>query len=104
MSTESEHNFGLLVQEAEPELKEPPQYKVLLMNDDYTPMDFVIEVLQQFFSLDHTAAVKVMLDVHTKGKGVCGTYTSEIAETKVQQVNDYARASEHPLLCTMEPA
>ena len=78
-------------------------YSVLLLNDDYTPMEFVVDVLERFFRLDRNAATRVMLEVHTRGKGVCGTYTFEIAETKVAQVSNYAREHQHPLLCTMDP-
>lgn len=84
-------------------VKLPRKYKVLLLNDDYTPMDFVVEVLKQFFHLNEAIARTIMLDVHIQGKGVCGTYTREIAETKVVMVNDFARQHEHPLLCSMEP-
>lgn len=93
---------GLAVEESKPELKRPPMYKVVLLNDDYTPMDFVVHVLESFFAKDRTTATKIMLSVHTEGKGVCGRYTRDVAETKVQQVNDYARSHQHPLLCTME--
>jgi ATP-dependent Clp protease adaptor protein ClpS len=95
---------GLAVQEARPRLKRPPLYKVILINDDYTPMDFVVHILEVFFSLDRQNATRVMLEVHTRGKGVCGIFTHEIAETKVAQVNGYAREHQHPLLCTMEKA
>ncbi len=94
----------LAVQEAEPQLKQPPLYKVVLLNDDYTPMEFVVLILEKFFNLNRELAVNIMLNIHTKGKGVCGTYTREIAETKVAQVNEFSRENEHPLLCTMEPA
>jgi ATP-dependent Clp protease adaptor protein ClpS len=76
----------------------------LLLNDDYTPMEFVVEVLEQVFGLDRSNATRVMLEVHTRGKGVCGVFTYEIAETKVAQVMAYARQQQHPLLCTMEEA
>ena len=82
--------------------KKPSMYKVLMLNDDYTPMEFVVEVLQKIFSLDRTTATRIMLEVHTKGKGVCGVYTYEIAETKVAQVTGLAQQHQHPLLCTME--
>src|SRR5690554_302254 len=85
-------------------LTPPSQYQVLLNNDDYTPMDFVIEVLVRFFKLDQEAATDVMLKVHYQGKAICGVYSAEIAETKVVQVNQYAREHQHPLLCTMEQA
>lgn len=78
------------------------QYRVLLVNDDYTPMDFVVVVLQRFFAMTSHKAVNVMLDVHRHGSGICGIYTRDIAETKVAQVNKYARLNEHPLLCKME--
>ena len=95
---------GLAVQEAKPKLKKPPLYKVLLLNDDYTPMEFVVHVLEQFFSMDRPTATRIMLEVHTRGHGVCGVYTHDIAETKVEHVNSYARENQHPLLCTMEAA
>tara|TARA_A100001037_G_scaffold7707_1_gene7655 strand:+ start:479 stop:805 length:327 start_codon:yes stop_codon:yes gene_type:complete len=98
------HDDGVVVEEAKPKLKKPPLYNVVLLNDDYTPMEFVVHVLEQFFSLDRETAVRVMLHVHTQGKGVCGTFSREIAETKVAQVNDYSRENQHPLLCTMEYA
>ncbi|MEP7703111.1 ATP-dependent Clp protease adapter ClpS [Paraglaciecola sp. 25GB23A] len=82
----------------------PPMYKVLLNNDDYTPMDFVIEVLMRFFNLDGEKANQIMLTVHYRGRAVCGIYTAEIAETKVMQVTRYAKQHQHPLMCTMEQA
>jgi ATP-dependent Clp protease adaptor protein ClpS len=93
---------GLVVEEAAPKLKRPPLYQVLLLNDDYTPMEFVVELLERIFGLDRVNATRVMLEVHTHGRGVCGVYTFEIAETKVAQVMAYARQHQHPLLCTME--
>jgi ATP-dependent Clp protease adaptor protein ClpS len=95
-------DHGLATAEAKPRLKRPPLYRVILLNDDYTPMEFVVEVLQKIFSLDRTTATRIMLEVHTKGKGVCGVYTYEIAETKVAQVTGLAQQHQHPLLCTME--
>jgi ATP-dependent Clp protease adaptor protein ClpS len=86
----------------ETKLVPPSMYNVLLHNDDYSPMDFVIDVLQRFFRLDHEAATGVMLNVHYKGIGVCGIFTAEIAETKVMQVLQYAKENQHPLKCTME--
>lgn len=100
----TDHDDGTVVQESKPKLKRPPLYKVILLNDDYTPMEFVVHVLEVFFSLNRELATRIMLQVHTEGKGVCGTYTREIAETKVAQVNNYARENQHPLLCTMEKA
>lgn len=101
---ESQKDQGLALEEARPEVKLPPMYRVILINDDYTPMDFVIEILQTFFTMSHDRATQVMLHVHTRGKGVCGVFTHEIAETKVALVNDYSRQSEHPLMCTLEKA
>lgn len=85
-----------------PKTKKPSMYRVLLLNDDYTPMDFVIEILEKFFDKSHQEATEVMLSVHNKGVGVCGIYTYEIAETKVTQVMDHARQQQHPLQCTLE--
>ena len=84
--------------------KKPSQFKVLLLNDDYTPMEFVVMVLKRFFQMDLEAATRVMLHVHQKGVGVCGVFTYEIAETKVNQVMDFARQNSHPLQCTLEKA
>lgn len=95
-------NDGVALQEAKPKLKRPPMYKVILLNDDYTPMEFVVHILQAFFGIDRENATHIMLNVHTKGKGVCGVYTRDIAETKVAQVNEYSQQNGHPLLCTME--
>ena len=86
------------------QVKPPSMYKVILNNDDYTPMDFVIDVLQTFFSMDLEKASQLMLAVHYEGKAICGTFTAEVAETKVAQVMMYARENEHALLCTMEKA
>ncbi len=83
-------------------MAKPPMYQVVLLNDDYTPMEFVVDVLQQFFKMTSGQATQVMLHVHTKGKGMCGLFTREVAETKVTQVNGYARSNQHPLLCVME--
>ena len=85
-------------------LQPPSMYKVVLNNDDYTRMEFVVEIFQRFFRMNLQQATEVMLAVHYQGKGVCGIYTAEIAETKVAQVNEYAREYQHPLLCTMEQA
>src|SRR6187402_3970150 len=95
---------GLVVEEAAPEVKQPPLYSVVLLNDDYTPMEFVVEVLERFFRMDRETATRVMLEVHVKGKGVCGVFTYEIAETKVAQVMTYSRDNQHPLMCTLEQA
>ena len=84
--------------------KKPSQYRVLLLNDDYTPMEFVVMVLKRFFRMDMEQATRVMLHVHQKGVGVCGVFTYEVAETKVNQVMDFARQNQHPLQCTLEKA
>jgi ATP-dependent Clp protease adaptor protein ClpS len=99
-----ERESGLAVQQARPKLRRPPLFKVLLLNDDYTPMEFVVQVLEVFFSMNREKATQIMLHVHTRGVGVCGVYTRDIAETKVLQVNDYSRSHQHPLMCTMEEA
>ena len=93
---------GLAVEESRPQVKRPPLYRVVLLNDDYTPMEFVVEVLELIFAMDRQKATRVMLEVHTRGKGVCGVFTYEIAETKVAQVGAYAQQHQHPLLCTLE--
>lgn len=93
----------LIVEEVRTKLKRPPLYKVILINDDFTPMDFVVEILGKFFAMQHEKAIEIMLQVHMQGKGVCGIFTRDIAETKVEQVNIYSRQHEHPLLCMMEP-
>ncbi|HHH35774.1 MAG TPA: ATP-dependent Clp protease adapter ClpS [Gammaproteobacteria bacterium] len=100
-----DHDNGeLATEESRPKLKKPPLYKVLLLNDDYTPMDFVVEILTRYFHMSEEKATQVMLHVHTRGVGVCGVFTREIAETKVAQVTEHARENQHPLLCTMEKA
>lgn len=100
VNVDHEKQLEAVKQRVEP----PAMYKVLLNNDDYTPMDFVVEVLMRFFNLDPEKANQIMLTVHYRGKAVCGIYTAEIAETKVMQVNQYARKNQHPLLCSMEQA
>jgi ATP-dependent Clp protease adaptor protein ClpS len=80
----------------------PPFYKVLILNDDFTPMDFVVQVLQTFFYMDREQATRIMLQVHTQGRGVCGVYTKDVAATKVEQVLQFARSHQHPLQCVME--
>ncbi len=103
-NTDNQHDDSLALQEAKPKLKRPPMYKVILINDDYTPMEFVVHILEVFFGQDRENATRIMLEVHTSGKGVCGIYTHEIAETKVSQVNLYSKENQHPLLCTLEKA
>ncbi len=83
-------------------VKKPSMYTVLMVNDDYTPMEFVVQVLERFFSKAHEDAIRIMLQVHQRGVGICGVYTYEVAETKVTQVIDFARKNEHPLQCTLE--
>ncbi len=97
---EDEH--GVAVAKSLPETKRPQMYKVMLLNDDYTPMDFVTLVLKRFFHKTTEQATKVMLQVHYEGQGTAGIYTCEVAETKVALVNDYSRLNEHPLMCVME--
>ena len=101
-STPGNDDLESAVQEEKPKLKRPPLYRVVLINDDYTPMEFVVEVLETVFGMERSKATRVMLEVHTKGKGICGTYSFEIAETKVAQVTSIAQQQQHPLLCTME--
>ena len=100
--SERHTNLDLAVAEARPRLKKPPLYRVVLLNDDFTPMEFVVEVLEGIFGMPRTRATQVMLEVHTKGKGVCGVFGFEIAETRVAQVMSIAERQQHPLLCTME--
>lgn len=95
-------NESTTIERLETKLVPPSMYNVLLHNDDYTPMDFVIDVLQRFFHLDNENATEVMLNVHYKEVGICGTFSAEIAETKVIQVTNYAKQNEHPLRCSME--
>jgi ATP-dependent Clp protease adaptor protein ClpS len=102
--TDIEHHdgFELAVEEAQPKVKPPPLYRVVLLNDDFTPMEFVVDILESVFGMERTRATQVMLEVHTKGKGICGVFNHEIAETKVAQVTGIANQHQHPLLCTME--
>ena len=95
---------NILLETAKSKVKPPKRYQVVLLNDDYTPMDFVIDVLQRFFGLDEAKAAAIMLSVHHDGKGICGVFSREIAEMKVQQVNGFARANNHPLMCQLEVA
>lgn len=101
-SDANEFDGNLAVLEAKPKLKRPPMYKVVLLNDDYTPMDFVVEILEIFFAMSREKATSIMLTVHIHGKAVCGVYTRDIAETKAAQVNQYAKEHQHPLLCEIE--
>lgn len=100
--TQGDDASGLAIEESRPELKAPPRYRVVMFNDDYTPMDFVVEVLEGIFNHNREVATKIMLTVHTHGKAVCGVFTRDVAETKAEQVNQYARECQHPLLCEIE--
>ena len=92
----------LAVEQAKPALKMPSMYQVIMYNDDYTPMEFVVEILESFFNMDREKSTQIMLAVHTQGKAICGVFTRDIAETKVTQVNQYSCDNEHPLLCGMD--
>ena len=100
--SDPEHEDGLLVVPEKPALKRPSMYQVLMLNDDYTPMDFVVEVLERFFAMNEEKATQVMLAVHTQGRAVCGVFTKDIAETKVALVNQYSAECDHPLLCELQ--
>lgn len=102
--SQQEYDDNLAVAEAKPKLKKPSMYQVVLLNDDYTPMEFVVEILESFFNHDRIKATQVMLNVHNNGKGICGVFTKDVAETKVMLVNQYSRESQHPLLCELEKA
>ncbi len=91
-----------VVVKTRPKTKKPDMYKVLMLNDDYTPMEFVVYVLERFFNMSHPRATQIMLHVHRRGVGICGVFTYEVAETKVHQVMEFAREHQHPLQCTME--
>lgn len=108
MSNEQDQDWHdenqLVVAPSKPALKQPPKYRVLMLNDDYTPMDFVIEVLESLFSMATDNATRTMMQVHTEGQAPCGIYTFEIAEAKVEQANSYAQSHGHPLQCTLEEA
>ena len=95
--------LGTVTLEKKPEVKEPPLFQVVLLNDDYTPMEFVVFVIQKVFGYEHGRATEIMLSVHNKGKGVCGIFSKEIAEMKCNEINNLAQAHEHPLLSEIEP-
>lgn len=103
MSDKQQYLEGPVVQEVRPKLQKPRLYKVILLNDDYTPMEFVVVVLERFFQKNREDATRIMLHVHQRGVGICGIYPCEIAETKVRQVLSFAKENRHPLQCTMEP-
>ena len=98
----TKHQDSSLLEAKRAQIKPPPLYKVLLLNDDFTPMEFVVLVLMKFFSMDRERATQIMLKVHTEGRGVCGVYPRDVAATKVAQVADFARENQHPLACVME--
>ena len=104
MSQQSDDDDTVLLEKTKPKLKKPPLFKVVLLNDDYTPMEFVVLILENIFNHDREQATQIMLHVHKLGKGICGVFTKDIAETKVIQVNSYARENKHPLMCEMEEA
>ncbi len=102
MGTEQDGRDGTILETRKAEVKPPPMFKVMLLNDDYTPMEFVVLVLQKFFTLSRESATQVMLKVHREGRGICGVYPKDIAKTKVEQVLAFAQKHQHPLQCVME--
>ena len=98
-----DHSGAALVERVKPKLRKPRLYRVVMLNDDYTPMEFVVHVLEDFFNMNREMATRVMLKVHTEGRAVCGVFTRDIAETKAEQINQYSLENEHPLLCQIEP-
>jgi len=103
MSLAPDGDIGLAPEEVDEAVRPPPMYQVILLNDDFTPMEFVVAVLERVFRMPHARAMQVMLDVHQKGQAVCGVYTREVAETKVSLVIELARDNDHPLQCVAEP-
>ena len=93
---------GVAVQESKPDLAPPPMFQIVMLDDDFTPMEFVVDVLQMFFGMNREKATQIMLTVHTQGKASCGTFTKDVAETKVAQVIKFARENQHPLMCEVE--
>ncbi len=102
-NNENDTGLGVITLEDEPQLKEPPLFQVVLLNDDFTPMEFVVYAIQKVFGYEHERATQIMLSVHTKGKGVCGIFPKEIAEMKCAEMNNLAQINEHPLLTEIEP-
>lgn len=102
--THTDGDSGVAVETIKPQLKRPPMYSVVMINDDYTPMEFVVDVLLRFFNKSPEQATQIMLTVHTKGSAVCAVYTRDVAETKAALVNQYARDCQHPLMCEITPA
>ena len=103
-NTPDENHDLQVIEQTRPKIAQPSLYKVILLNDDYTPMEFVIDILARFFNHDEEQATQIMLAVHTQGKGVCGIYTKDVAETRAMQVNQHSRQHKHPLLCEVESA
>ncbi|WP_459618200.1 ATP-dependent Clp protease adapter ClpS [Bordetella sp. 2513F-2] len=103
MSSTLDTQRDQVVEKAPARTAPPPMYQVVLLNDDYTPMEFVVKVLQKFFGKSHEEATRIMLQVHHEGRGICGVYPRDIAATRIAQVSQYARARQHPLQCVMEP-
>ena len=104
MATNDENGTLLIPKEKKAAVKPPPMYQVLLLNDDYTPMEFVVAIIQEYFNKDRETATQIMLKVHRDGKGMCGVYPKDIASTKVERVLTHARKAGHPLQCVMEEA
>jgi ATP-dependent Clp protease adaptor protein ClpS len=102
--THTDGDSGVAVETTKPQLKRPPMYSVVMINDDYTPMEFVVDVLLRFFNKSPEQATQIMLTVHTKGSAICAVYTRDVAETKAALVNQYARDCQHPLMCEITPA
>ncbi len=101
MANDDYADTDIAVTRSKSDLQQPPKYQVLMLNDDYTPMNFVIEVLEELFNMEREAATRTMMKIHTEGQALCGIFTFEIAEAKVEQVNSYAQQHGHPLQCTM---
>ena len=99
---DTDFDDGVAVEEAKPDLAPPPMYQILMLDDDFTPMEFVVDVLQMFFGMNREKATQIMLTVHTQGKARCGTFTKDVAETKVAQVIQFARENQQPLMCEVE--
>ncbi len=98
----TDYDDGVAVEESKPDLAPPPMYQIVMLDDDFTPMEFVVDVLQMFFGMNREKATQIMLTVHTQGKASCGTFTKDVAETKVAQVIKFARENQHPLMCEVE--
>ena len=101
-SPDTDYDDGVAVEESKPDLAPPPMYQIVMLDDDFTPMEFVVDVLQLFFGMNREKATQIMLTVHTQGKASCGTFTKDVAETKVAQVIKFARENQHPLMCEVE--